>query len=390
MSEKPSTRDVPNGREQDRLREMLRAHTEALQTQAIHSMGEVSAEQLESLQRLSRLVEINEAARPKASHDRLSLIIIFLITFLILSILLFGHRDSAEIELNAEVDQLSFVIPKQQLCLDSFAVSALGASGLKQIQLPRARGEDARTLAAPQSSGLDILLAAIKDDPAPGEITFPDLILPARAHVWLQKTMLPQQYRLTLEGNGLNLQANVNGAVQASVAGSAPQRLIFLSPKPIVFEAEPVPVNFDLTLTSLPHTISATPIAAEDLSLSGIEDRKNPGGEPIRVTSTILAGTIFFDELNGEELKLRPRQMIRLGRSEGEIQSLQMKDDRIAIQFHGRVHGLQTGSEATAKTLMPTWLEWLKARRALYLFWGTGIYLFGLIAGFLRWWKGSS
>jgi hypothetical protein len=390
VSEKAARKSPPDGREQDRLREMLRAHTEAVQTQAIQSKGEVSAEQLESLQRLSRLVEISDATRPKASRDRLSLIIIFAVTFLILSILLFGHRDSAEIELNAEVDQLSFVIPKQQLFSDSVAVSALGASGLKQIQLPRARGEDAQTLAAPQSAGLDIMLAAIKDDPAPGEITFPDLVVPVRTRVWLQKTMLPLRYRLTLEGTGLNLQANVNGAVQVSVAGSAPRRLTFLSPKPIVFQAETMPVNFDLTLTSLPHTISAMPIAVEDLSLLRIEDRNGPGSEPVRVTSTILAGTIFFDELNGEELKLRPRQMIRLGQSEGEVQFLQIKDDRIAVQFHGRVHGLQTGSEATAKTLMPTWLEWLKARRALYLFWGTGIYFFGLIAGFLRWWKGSS
>jgi hypothetical protein len=166
--------------------------------------------------------------------------------------------------------------------------------------------------------------------------------------------------------------------------------MTFLSPKPIVFEAEPVPLNFDLTLTSLPHTISAMPIAVENLSLLHIEDHKAPGSEPVRLTSTILAGTIYFDELNGEELKLRPRQMIRLGQSEGQIQFLQMKDDRIAVQFHGRVHGLLAGSEATAKTLMPTWLEWLKARRALYLFWGTGIYFFGLIAGFLRWWKASS
>jgi hypothetical protein len=390
VSERPARRIPPDGREQDRLRGILRARTEALQTQAIDSKGEVSAEQLESLQRLSRLVEISDAARPKASRDRLSLIIIFLITFLVLSILLFGHRDSVEIELNAEVDQLSFVMPTQQLLSESLAVSTLGASGLKLIQLPRASGQDARTLAAQQSSGLDIMLDVIKDDLAPGEITFPDLVLPPRTHVWLEKTALPLQYRLTLDGNGLNLQANVTGTVQVSVAGSAPQRLIFLSPKPIVFEAEPVPVNFDLTMTSLPHTISAMPIAVEDLSLLRIEDRKGPGSEPVRLTSTILAGSIYFDELNGEELKLRPRQMIRLGQSEGNIQFLQMKNDRMAIQFHGRVHGMQTGSETTAKTLMPTWLEWLKARRALYLFWGTGIYLFGLVAGFLRWWKGSS
>jgi hypothetical protein len=38
---------------------------------------------------------------------------------------------------------------------------------------------------------------------------------------------------------------------------------------------------------------------------------------------------------------------------------------------------------------MPTWLDWLKARRGLYLLWGTAIYVFGLIAGVLRWLKVS-
>jgi hypothetical protein len=389
VSEKQARKSPFTGREENQLREMIRVRAEALQTEAIHSNGEVSSEKLESLRRLSGLVEIGNASQPKASRQRLSLIIIFVITFLTLSILLFGHRDSAEIELDAEVDQLSFVVPAQQLISESLPLSALGASGLSQIQLPRARDEDSRTLSAPQSSGLDILLAAIKDDHPGGEISFPDLVLSAKTHVWLEKTMLPLQYRLTLEGSGLNLAANVNGTVQLSVAGPGPQRLIFLSPKPIVFEAKPGPVNFDLTLTSLPHSISAVPITTEDLSLLRIEDRKGPGSEPVRLVSSILSGTIYFDELNGEEVKLRPRQTIRLGQSEGEIQFLQLKDDRLIVQFHGRVHGLQTGSEGTAKNLMPTWLEWLKARRGLYLFWGTGIYLFGLIAGFLRWWKGS-
>jgi hypothetical protein len=34
---------------------------------------------------------------------------------------------------------------------------------------------------------------------------------------------------------------------------------------------------------------------------------------------------------------------------------------------------------------MPTYLEWLKARHGLSLFWGTSLYLFGLAAAALRW-----
>ena len=388
MREKQARKGPSAAPLQHRLREMLRAQAEALQDNAIRSGGQVSSEQLESLQRLVALVEIGDRAQPKPSRDRLSLIVAVAATLLILSILLFERRDSTEIELEAEVDQLSFVVPAQELFSESLNVSALGASGLSRIQLPRAYNQEARTLTSPQSSALDVVLAATTDSKAQGEMNLPDLVLPGKTHLWLQKTTLPRQYRLTLEGTALDLRANVSGTVQVSLAGGTSQQLTFVSPKPVIFESGQRSVNLDLTLSSLPHTISAMPMRIEDFSLLRVEDRQGPGGAPVRLVSTILSGSIFFDELNGEELKLRPREAIHLEHAEGEISFLQLKDDRMAVQFHGRVRGMRTGSIETGRSLMPTWLEWLKARRGLYLFWGACIYVLGLIAGFLRWLKG--
>jgi hypothetical protein len=104
---------------------------------------------------------------------------------------------------------------------------------------------------------------------------------------------------------------------------------------------------------------------------------------------SILSGSIYFEELNGQELKVRPGEEIRFENSQGEIESLELKEDGVVFQFRGRVHGMTAGSAETSRSLMPTWLDWLKARRGLYLLWGTAVYLFGLIVGVLRWLKVS-
>jgi len=148
-------------------------------------------------------------------------------------------------------------------------------------------------------------------------------------------------------------------------------------------------VNLDLTFLTLPQKIALMPLPIRDLSLLRIEDRRGPEGLPVRRVSTILSGTIYFEELNGQELKLRSGETIRFEGLQGEIGSLELKDDKIVLQFRGRVRGMTAGSSDTSRSLMPTWLEWLKARRGLYLLWGTAVYLFGLIVGVLRWLRAS-
>jgi len=115
------------------------------------------------------------------------------------------------------------------------------------------------------------------------------------------------------------------------------------------------------------------------------ENRRGPEGLPVREVSTILSGSIYLEELNGQELKLRSGEAIRFEGSRGEIDVLDFKDDQIVVQFHGSVKGMTAGSSEVGRSLMPTWLEWLKARRGLYLLWGTAIYLYGLVVGAMRW-----
>lgn len=387
MSEKGQESHRVDEAEANQLDNLLRAQAKALQEEAVRSGGQVPAERLEALRRLSSLVEICDAARPRPSRRRWPLIAAFACTLSIASILLFARPKSTRVQMDLHVDEMSFVLAGRQVLSEPLLLSALGISGLRRIQLPRARGTDESTLVSGRDFESGVALAAGAERQVRGEISLPELILPAHTPVLLKKTEPPGQYRMALHGEGVDLSANVNGPVRVNLTGGVEQQLSFLSPKALVFETQPQGVNLDLTFPALPQKISPAPLAVQELSFLRIEDRRGPEGLPVRQVSTILSGTIYFEELNGQELKLRSGEAIRLRSSQGEIDLLEFKDDQIVLEFRGTVQGMTAGSSEVDRKLMPTWLEWLRARRGFYLLWGTAIYLFGLVAGVMRWLK---
>jgi hypothetical protein len=322
----------------NQLRELLHAEAKALQDGVIRSGGSVPADQLEALQRLRSLVEISEAAQPPPARSHWPLIAVFASTLLIATILLFTGPRSTEIEMDLEVSQVGFVFPNRQVLNQDLPLSTLKVSGLSGIQIPRARGSDAMTLVSGRDfeSGVALLTAA--DDQLRGQINLPGLILPAKTRVSLEKIDAPGQYRMSLQGTGFELKADVDGPMNVRLTGRGEHQLSFLSPKPVIFEPRSQ-VDLDLTLVSVPQKLSPIPLSIQDLSLLRIEDRRGPDGLPVRRVSTILSGTVYFEELNGQQLKLRPGEVIQLEGSTGEIDSLLLKDSNIALQFQGRVRG---------------------------------------------------
>jgi hypothetical protein len=375
--------------ERNELRKLVRARANALQKEAIRSGGSIPPEQLGELRRLASLAGIYHAAQPVPPRKRWPLIALFAFTLVIVSILLFVRRSGTEIELDLHVTELGFVLPERQLLNEPLRLEAFGISELREIQLPRGRNSEAVTLTSGREFESGMNLAVATENQTRGEVGLPELILPAETHVSFKKTDLPGQYRWALQGTGFDLRADVVGPVRVDPQGGTERQLTFLSPKPVIFEPQSNDVNLDLTFLVLPQKLSPVPRNIQDLSLLRIENRRGPDGLPVRRVSTILSGSIYFEELNGQELKLRPGEEIRFENSQGEIESLELKDDGVVFQFRGRVHGMTAGSAEICRSLMPTWLDWLKARRGLYLLWGTAVYLFGLIAGVLRWIKVS-
>ena len=373
--------------EDDRLREMLHRRARAVGEQTVEA-GEVSREQLEDLERLARLVAIGEAARRRPAPRRWPLAAGLGLTLLIVSVLLFARTRETEIELDLDLSEASFVSSQAQILADAMGIAALGVSGLREIQIPRARDRAAQTLTAGAAEAdLGVRLSVAPEGARQGTVTLATLSLPAGTRVWLRPADAPRQYRLSLRGPDLLLRAEVSGVVNVGTAGAAAEPLDFGAPKAILLRPGSGGVDIDVTLIESPRAPFSPQLRAEGVSLFRIEQFSDAERTLVRPLSTIRSGTLYLESLNGQERRLRPGEGLRFGWSHGEIRTLELRDGGVGLRFHGRVRDMTSGSGDTRRSLMPTYLEWLQARHGLSLLWGTTLYVFGLVMAALRWWR---
>ena len=130
-------------------------------------------------------------------------------------------------------------------------------------------------------------------------------------------------------------------------------------------------------------------LPVESLDLSSIEEFATPQKSLVAPMSTLLSGVLYFDSLDGERHPLRNGEQIRFTVAQGRLESLRLLDDRIAFKFRGRINALSVGDEEARRNLMPSLLQWLRARQPLSLIWGAAIFVYGLLLTVLRWYRSS-
>lgn len=370
----------------DRLQGQLLRQAQLASDDAIRADGHVSTEQMETLERLARLVQICDSVHPSLPRKRWPIAAILGSTLLIVSALLFIRVSETEIELDLALSEVEFVLPSQQVLTDVMALSALGVSGLREIYLPRARNQAARTISNSESSETAIHLSVASKEKRQGTVSLATLLLPAQTRVRLHNTKVPRQFRISLKGTGLLLRANAYGPVRIGVSGTPGKQIDFMSPKLILFRPGSEEVDLDLTLPDSSQGTFSSQLLASDLSLFRINKFMDLNHTMVHRVSTVLSGTLYFESLKGKKHLLRPGEALHFGDIHGEIRTLQIHDDHIILKFHGYVHRMNSGSGENTRSLMPTYMEWLTARHGLSLLWGTTLYLFGFIVIALRWW----
>ena len=373
------------GETRDQLRDLLGRQARAAGDEAVRSGGQVSAEHLESLGRLARLIELHEAAHPAAGRRRWPVVAVLAFTLLVVSLMLFARVSETEIELDLALSEASFVLPSEQKLTEGIDLADLGASGFREIHIPRAGGRDEQTISSDGGADAALRLAAVSDGKRQGTLSLSALTLPARARVWVRRTGPAHKYRLSLQGANPELRAEVNGPIRAGFSDAAGEQLDFATPNAVLLRAGGDEVDLDLTLRDQAAGAFSPQLPVSALSLLHIDESHADGRTLVRRVSTVISGTLVFASLNGEERKLRAGEMLSFDDLRGEIRSLRLGDDQVELKFHGRVRDISAGAGESRRSLMPTWLEWLRARHGLSLFWGTSLYLFGLIAGALRW-----
>jgi hypothetical protein len=370
----------------DQLAELLKQRAKDAEVRAIQSGGTIPPEEYKALRRLARLAEIRSKAEPAPKKISRITIAVFCLTLAIVSVLFFARVSMTEIELDVALSQLGFRLPQQQVLTDATKLPGLGVSGLAELRLPRAGSHNAQTISTADTSGTAVQLSSA-DGQRKGELTLDALNVPTATQVWLRPTEVPQQWRLSLHGPDLILQAEVEGSILVALAGDPSEKFEFTSPQPVVMRGGRNDIDLDLEFPADLKTYSFSPQdVAESLSFTRVDEHSDPEHTLVRRVSTILSGSLFFEELAGRELHLRAGEGLRFQSSHGEIRTLELRDGHIALTFHGEVRGMTTGAGENRRSLMPTYLEWLSSQHGLSLLWCTTLYLFGLVMGVLRNW----
>ena len=122
----------------DALRALLAAQTHEAATDAFHTNGQVTAERLESLGRLTRLVEMADAAAAR-SRRRWAIPSVAIATLACASVMLFARTSSTEVALELKVSEFSFVLPTAQGSGSFYVKNASAGSGSSRSPSTRPR-----------------------------------------------------------------------------------------------------------------------------------------------------------------------------------------------------------------------------------------------------------
>ena len=371
------------------LRRLLRARSDSAAEAALKSGGQVAPDDLQEIDRLVRLLEVrassSEAPRTQRSWQIAALLAA---TLLIVSVLLFARLPETTIELEAHASEVSFVLPSEQVLVERVDLASIGASGLRRIELPEEFVGSSANRDGPAGEHQAIHIAVADGGGRRGSIGISAVVPAAGTAVRLRRGDLPGQYRLSLNNPNVVMGIDVYGSVTVTVPGVGRQSLEFASPRAINLDAGPGLADFDLTFPDLESGVMPQ-LPVQNLAFFRVSERADARVSIVRRLSTLTSGTLYFESLNGATRALRAGEALRFSETHGEIRRLRLGKDDLALSFHGRVGGMRTGPDDSPQNLMPTCLEWLKARHGLSLLWGTTFYLFGLALAVLRWLKVS-
>jgi hypothetical protein len=266
--------------------------------------------------------------------------LVFFTSLVVASVLLFVRVSTTSIELNGTFTGLGFVSAQQQPLGRPMRVTALGVAGAKTVQLPEE---------VPPSPGATTALVAVDeaaDAKQAGSIVLDRIVVPAGTQVWLARTEVPRQYRLSLRAPAsalIDVHADVAGtlAFAPSVARGA---TVLRAPRAVDVTSSDGTLDLDLTLAPGAPPPRWEQLVVRDLRLHRVEDLPDAARPFARPLSTIQSGSLYFEALGGLERKLRTGELLRFGEASGTFLTLDLRDDAIAAIFQGDVREMRSGS----------------------------------------------
>jgi hypothetical protein len=306
-------------------------------------------------------------------------------TLLVVSLLMYVRLPSTQVEVMAATTQVGFRLPEAQALSEGMAASDLLVTCACNIQLPSSPGQPARELTT-TGADVSVRLTGATASERKGSITVAPIAVAPDSVVRLRHSGAAGVYGLSMEAPSLVLRINVYGPIQLTIPGELPTTIDFVVPKAMLATTGGRPVTLDIQTNDNSGLGLASQILVNQLTFFRREQAAAAGQTERRV-STLQGGTVYWEALNGAERTLRPSEQIEFDGVRGEILAVDLKPSEMSLRFHGDVTAVTAGWGENRRSLMPTWLEWLRARHGLSLLWGSTVYIVGLLMGALRWFK---
>ena len=325
----------------DKLRQMLSEKAKAAVDKSISKDGKLAADEIDSLEQLSRLVKLVESSQTKRRPNLWLLPALFLTTLIILSILLFGHVSETEIELDVTASDVSFAVPDQQVLTTLMQLTRLGIDGLDEgFEFQGHRKKDSHTVKSADNKRETLHVLITPEKKETGSVSLSSVIVPVGTRVRIYPTEIANQYGLSLMGSSVDLRAEIFGRIQMSFSDHTSMTYNFASPKAVVMtsDSQEVRLVFSVANDSIGAGFSSQ-LAANELRLFQIDEFVDQKNTIVRKVSTIHSGTLILEELKGKEIQLRPREQISFKQSVGEIRTIRLNDNRVELKYYGRVRG---------------------------------------------------
>jgi hypothetical protein len=367
----------------DSLRDLLRKKLDEASEAAVK--GDAPQATIDELERLARLIEIRERTTPAPPSPRWRVAAVVAATVLLVSLLLFFRVSETEVELDVTVSEVGFVLSRPQAVTDITNMKSVRVSGSRNLELPEpARSELSKTGGSDPGPYVQVATSTRTD--RVGTVTMAPLALPAGAEITVYSTTSPRNRRIELEDASAPVRITVHGPVRLDLATEA-RDVDFTTPKSIVLDTDENGAVIEWVAAEDSSSAIAPQIEVERLTLSQVDRFQTSSGTTTETISTVLSGTMYLESLNGAPYKLRSRELVQFADIRGVIRTLTIKDDQVTVNFRGRTRGIKSGWGNSPSDLMPSYLAWLQAQHGLSLLWATTIYVFGIVATMLRWWR---
>lgn len=371
-------------------KDFLNIKAKDLKNVIIESKGEVPPKKLKNLEHLDQAIKILDSTQPLKKKSKWPSITILAIAIITVSLLILFRIPSTEIELDLSIKNARFILTETTKLTDTVVLSELGVSDLRDIWIPPSRKKPSKTISSSEDIGIDFKISVPERKKPRGTITLSGITLPSETAISISKTRLPNQYQLSLEtpkGTAIELKVNVKDVVQVGLSNAPIEEFEYSSPRAIKLKTLSSKTSLDLTLYPESQIEFGSQISARDISFIQKVSILENSNLDLRDASAILFGFLYLMDLKDQTYNLRTGESLGFTKSDGMIRVLKPLNDVIKMEFRGNVRGMTSGWQKNKKSLMPTYLEWVKTNHNVVLFWGPLIFLFSLAMSIYRFLK---